>query len=90
MDLGVDGKAQAQISLGVAAQGTIVPPDLNDFAVTVGMDAVIDGTVDLSAGVSVNFVILRANGKQLTDALMCRLRLTLARFKLYRPLGFRG
>ncbi|KAF8823185.1 hypothetical protein HHX47_DHR10000375 [Lentinula edodes] len=55
VDLGVDGKAQAQISLGVAAQGTIVPPDLNDFAVTVGMDAVIDGTVDLSAGVSTTF-----------------------------------
>ncbi|KAJ3912589.1 hypothetical protein F5877DRAFT_53831 [Lentinula edodes] len=55
VDLGVDGKAQAQISLGVAAQGTIVPPDLNDFAVTVGMDAIIDGTVDLSAGVSTTF-----------------------------------
>ncbi|KAJ3886089.1 hypothetical protein GG344DRAFT_58099 [Lentinula edodes] len=55
VDLGVDGKAQAQISLGVAAQGTIVPPDLNDFAVTVGMDAVIDGTVDMSAGVSTTF-----------------------------------
>ncbi|KAJ3807523.1 hypothetical protein EV368DRAFT_40257 [Lentinula lateritia] len=55
VDLGVDGKAQAQISLGVAAQGTIVPPDLSDFAVTVGMDAVIDGTVDLSAGVSTTF-----------------------------------
>ncbi|KAJ3974863.1 hypothetical protein EV361DRAFT_1015100 [Lentinula raphanica] len=55
VDLGVDGKASAQDSLGVAAQGTIVPPNLADFAVTVGMDALIDGTLDLNAGVSTTF-----------------------------------
>ncbi|KAJ3731365.1 hypothetical protein DFJ43DRAFT_999239 [Lentinula guzmanii] len=55
VDLGVDGKATAQISLGVAAQGTIIPPALSDFAVTVGMNAVIDGTLDLNAGVSTTF-----------------------------------
>ncbi|KAJ3968915.1 hypothetical protein EV361DRAFT_383525 [Lentinula raphanica] len=55
VDLGVDGKASAQVSLGVAAQGTIVPPNLADFAVTVGMDALIDGTLDLNAGVSTTF-----------------------------------
>ncbi|KAJ3756979.1 hypothetical protein EV360DRAFT_47010 [Lentinula raphanica] len=55
VDLGVDGKASAQVSLGVAAQGTIIPPHLTDFAATVGMDALIDGTLDLNAGVSTTF-----------------------------------
>ncbi|KAJ4488374.1 hypothetical protein J3R30DRAFT_3279916 [Lentinula aciculospora] len=55
VDLGVDGKASAQVSLGVAAQGTIVPPSLSDFAVTVGMNAIIDGTLDFNAGVSTTF-----------------------------------
>jgi hypothetical protein len=53
VDVGVDGQATAQVSLGVAAQGTIVPPEITDFAITVGMNTDINETLDLNAGASV-------------------------------------
>ncbi|KAF9069976.1 hypothetical protein BDP27DRAFT_1420414 [Rhodocollybia butyracea] len=55
LDIGVDGKANALVSVGLAAQGTIVPPDLSDFAITVSMNADIDGSLDLNAGASTTF-----------------------------------
>lgn len=55
LDVGVDGKANALVSVGLAAQGTIVPPDLSDFAITVNMNADIDGSLDLNAGASTTF-----------------------------------
>ncbi|KAF5391162.1 hypothetical protein D9757_003104 [Collybiopsis confluens] len=51
----VDGKANAQISLGAAASGTIVPPELDDFAAIVLMNGAIDGTLDLKASLSTTF-----------------------------------
>ncbi|KAE9395729.1 hypothetical protein BT96DRAFT_942244 [Gymnopus androsaceus JB14] len=54
-DVSVDGQANAQASIGVAAQGTIVPPELTDFQVIVGLNADVDGTVDLNAGVEASF-----------------------------------
>ncbi|KAE9409819.1 hypothetical protein BT96DRAFT_871648 [Gymnopus androsaceus JB14] len=55
VDLTVDGQANAQASIAVTAQGTIVPPALMDFQVTVGLDAFINGTADLNAGVESTF-----------------------------------
>ncbi|PPR03912.1 hypothetical protein CVT24_008115, partial [Panaeolus cyanescens] len=48
----VDARANAVASVGVAASGTIVPPKVKDFGVVVNLNADIDGTLSLLAGVS--------------------------------------
>jgi hypothetical protein len=49
----VDTKADATVSLGVIANGTLVPPNVTQFEVTVGMTANLSGTVNLLADVTV-------------------------------------
>ncbi|KAF9043202.1 hypothetical protein BJ165DRAFT_1529291 [Panaeolus papilionaceus] len=48
----VDAKANALVSIGLAASGTIVPPKVNDFSVITNLNAEIDGTLSLLAGVT--------------------------------------
>ncbi|KAK7049943.1 hypothetical protein VNI00_005373 [Paramarasmius palmivorus] len=47
----VFANANAVISLGVAAVGTIAPPKIDDFQVVGGMNADLDGTLSLTANV---------------------------------------
>jgi hypothetical protein len=49
----VDTKADATVSLGVIANGTLVPPNVTQFEVTVGMTANLSGTVNLLADITV-------------------------------------
>ncbi|KAF8898004.1 hypothetical protein CPB84DRAFT_1748022 [Gymnopilus junonius] len=48
----VDAKAHAVASFGVAASGTIVPTKVTDFSIIAGLNANIDGSVDLKATAS--------------------------------------
>ncbi|KAF8186252.1 hypothetical protein BJ912DRAFT_467768 [Pholiota molesta] len=48
----VNAKTHAVATIGVAASGTILPPNVDSFAVIVGLDASIDGTVTMLADVS--------------------------------------
>ncbi|KAF7289296.1 hypothetical protein MIND_01391300 [Mycena indigotica] len=43
----VNGKAHAVVTLGMSAVGKIVPPQLNEFGVFVGLDGSVTGTLDL-------------------------------------------
>ncbi|KAG2004239.1 hypothetical protein CC2G_002816 [Coprinopsis cinerea AmutBmut pab1-1] len=52
LKIDVDAKARAVATIGVAAEGTIVPPRITDFAVITTLDGQIDGAVDLSAGLT--------------------------------------
>lgn len=45
----VDGKADANVTLGVAASGTIIPPKLTQFQVFADFTADLDGTLTLTA-----------------------------------------
>lgn len=45
-------KAHAVISIGVATAGTIVPPNLSEFGLFVGMEATLDGTLSLAGSAS--------------------------------------
>ncbi|KIK64055.1 hypothetical protein GYMLUDRAFT_71501 [Collybiopsis luxurians FD-317 M1] len=54
-NVSVDGKASAQISVGAAASGTIVPPKVDDFAALVLMNGDLDGTLNLNAAISTTF-----------------------------------
>ncbi|KAF5370996.1 hypothetical protein D9615_010020 [Tricholomella constricta] len=57
----VDTNARAVITLGVAAAGTIVPPKLTDFGLFAGMDASLEGTLNLKGNVAA-----KADSGQLT------------------------
>ncbi|KAJ7155671.1 hypothetical protein C8R46DRAFT_910485 [Mycena filopes] len=48
----MQAQATAQISLSVAAIGTIVPPDMKSFGVIAGMTASVSGTMTMTADVS--------------------------------------
>ncbi|KIK63273.1 hypothetical protein GYMLUDRAFT_40982 [Collybiopsis luxurians FD-317 M1] len=54
-NVSVDGKASAQISVGAAASGTIIPPKIDDFAALVLMNGDLDGTLNLNAAISTTF-----------------------------------
>lgn len=45
-------KAHAVISIGAAAAGTIVPPNLSEFGLFIGMNATFDGTLNLAGSAS--------------------------------------
>ncbi|KAG5638044.1 hypothetical protein H0H81_002164 [Sphagnurus paluster] len=49
VNAGMKTKAHAVVSLGVAAAGTIVPPQLTEFGVFTGLNANFDGTMSLKA-----------------------------------------
>lgn len=48
----VDAKAHAETNLGIVASGTIVPPNVDQFNMLVGLTADLSGTVNLIADVS--------------------------------------
>ncbi|KAH6918104.1 hypothetical protein BKA70DRAFT_1088991 [Coprinopsis sp. MPI-PUGE-AT-0042] len=48
----VDAKGNAAASINVAAEGTIIPPKVKDFAVTANLDGAIDGVIDIAAGLT--------------------------------------
>ncbi|KAH9475749.1 hypothetical protein JR316_0011308 [Psilocybe cubensis] len=47
-----DTKAHAVASIGVAATGTILPPEVTSFSLIAGLNADLDGTIDLQATAS--------------------------------------
>ncbi|KAJ7674018.1 hypothetical protein DFH06DRAFT_752966 [Mycena polygramma] len=48
----VDAKVHAVASVGVAAQGTIIPPKLTDIAFITGLNAQVTGTLTMTADVA--------------------------------------
>ncbi|KAJ6483567.1 hypothetical protein C8R47DRAFT_1017685 [Mycena vitilis] len=48
----VDAKVHAVASVGVAAQGTIIPPKLTDIAFITGLNAQVTGTLSMTADVA--------------------------------------
>ncbi|KAK0200045.1 hypothetical protein DFS33DRAFT_1267849 [Desarmillaria ectypa] len=52
LNINVAVKAHALATLGVSASGTIVPPNINDFAIRANLDATLDGAIDLLADVT--------------------------------------
>ncbi|TFK26040.1 hypothetical protein FA15DRAFT_589233 [Coprinopsis marcescibilis] len=52
LKIDVQAKARALATVGVAAQGTIVPPKVDEFAVTATISGNIDGSVTLNANVA--------------------------------------
>ncbi|KAK0472756.1 hypothetical protein IW261DRAFT_1343360 [Armillaria novae-zelandiae] len=52
LNINVAAKAHALATLGVSASGTLVPPNINDFAIRANLDATLDGTIDLLADVA--------------------------------------
>jgi hypothetical protein len=48
-DKAARSKADAKLSYGVAAAGTIVPPTLTNFGIAVGLDGGINGIVTFNA-----------------------------------------
>lgn len=52
--VGVKGKVDGSVSYGVAAAGTIVPPNLDEFGIFVGLDTTVAGTLGLDATLTVS------------------------------------
>lgn len=52
-DVAVEAKADFEVAYGLAAVGSIIPPEINDFGVFVNVDATLNGilTVDANANV---------------------------------------
>ncbi|KAI0762297.1 hypothetical protein C8Q74DRAFT_141532 [Fomes fomentarius] len=54
MNLGVEGSKNGTVDYGaVVIMGTIVPPNITVFGLYVGLDATINGTLDLDASLTV-------------------------------------
>ncbi|KAK0458185.1 uncharacterized protein EV420DRAFT_1682098 [Desarmillaria tabescens] len=52
LNINIAAKAHALATLGISASGTLVPPNINDFAIRANLDATLDGAIDLFAGVT--------------------------------------
>lgn len=52
LKIDVDAKANAVATVGVVAEGTLIPPRVTDFVVTTTMTGEIDGTLKMIAGIS--------------------------------------
>ncbi|KAJ7023843.1 hypothetical protein C8F04DRAFT_969740 [Mycena alexandri] len=52
MQVDMDAQANAQITLAIAATGTIVPPNIKSFGVIAGMTATVAGTMTMTADLS--------------------------------------
>ncbi|KAH6904651.1 hypothetical protein BKA70DRAFT_527891 [Coprinopsis sp. MPI-PUGE-AT-0042] len=52
LKIDVAAKARALATIGVAAQGTIAPPSIDNFAITATVDGDIDGVIKMIAGIS--------------------------------------
>ncbi len=55
MDLGVKRSINGTVDYGAVVMGTIVPPNITAFSLYVGLDATIDGTLNLDASLTVRF-----------------------------------
>ncbi|KAG2004228.1 hypothetical protein CC2G_002807 [Coprinopsis cinerea AmutBmut pab1-1] len=54
ISIDADAKAKAAATLGVAAEGTIIPPKVTDFAVIASLTGYVDAGLDIAAGVTGN------------------------------------
>ncbi|RXW20042.1 hypothetical protein EST38_g5798 [Candolleomyces aberdarensis] len=52
LKLDVSAKAHAVAAIGVAAEGTIIPPKIDDFAITATLNAALNGAVNLTGGLT--------------------------------------
>ncbi|KAH6904652.1 hypothetical protein BKA70DRAFT_1108941 [Coprinopsis sp. MPI-PUGE-AT-0042] len=52
LKIDVDAKANAVATIGVVAEGTLIPPRVTDFVLTTTMTGEIDGTLKMIAGIS--------------------------------------
>lgn len=52
LNINVAMRAYALATLGVTASGTLVPPNIDDFAIRANLDATLDGAIDLLADVT--------------------------------------
>lgn len=50
----VDVDAQADVSLGIVAAGTIIPPKVKTFSLQAGLNADLKGDITVAASASVN------------------------------------
>ncbi len=50
----VDAKAHADVTYGIVAQGSIVPPKVTEFGLFADFDATLDGTLNVDALASVS------------------------------------
>lgn len=59
IELKVDAavKAHADVSLGVVAAGTIIPPKVSTFSLQAGLNADINGDITVGASASVSLII---------------------------------
>ncbi|TDL21321.1 hypothetical protein BD410DRAFT_724403 [Rickenella mellea] len=55
IDISANAKAHAQISLGVVAAGTLVPPVMTEIATYTGLTANLDGTLTVNADLTGTF-----------------------------------
>ncbi|KAN0134687.1 hypothetical protein V8E53_007472 [Lactarius tabidus] len=52
VSIDVDGAVQAAISIGAVAAGTIIPPEITEFGLTLGLDGSIDAQFSISANLT--------------------------------------
>ncbi|KAM6495268.1 hypothetical protein JOM56_009891 [Amanita muscaria] len=56
IEVDMDAKVHAQVTLGVAASGTITPPSVEDFGVLAMLSADVSGTITLQADVETSIL----------------------------------
>lgn len=56
----VEAKADATLSYGLAVAGTIVPPKITQFGLVAGLDADLEGKLNLDILASVRYLIFSA------------------------------
>ncbi|KAJ3512020.1 hypothetical protein NLJ89_g3766 [Agrocybe chaxingu] len=52
LKIDVDANAHAAVALGIVVSGTIIPPVINEFAIITGLNAELDGALNVNAGVT--------------------------------------
>ncbi|KAG7441408.1 uncharacterized protein BT62DRAFT_937177 [Guyanagaster necrorhizus] len=52
LDINVTAKAHALATLGVSVNGTIIPPEIDDFEIIANLDATLDSAIDILADVT--------------------------------------
>ncbi|TDL21133.1 hypothetical protein BD410DRAFT_750102 [Rickenella mellea] len=55
IDINANAKAHAQVTLGVVAAGTLIPPKLSEIATYTGVTANLDGTLSINADLTGSF-----------------------------------
>ncbi|CAA7262406.1 unnamed protein product [Cyclocybe aegerita] len=52
LKIDVDANAHAAVALGIVVSGTVIPPVINEFAIITGLNAELDGALNVNAGVT--------------------------------------